>query len=113
MCASAAIQIVASVEPDVTFAPDEDVWLAPDLNRLHFFDGVTGLAIRDKVTSPGQMPRANFASETMAVEDTPVTWKSRRSRAAHRPNPRPLPEREGEQGISEHSADRQQVTACL
>jgi multiple sugar transport system ATP-binding protein len=65
-------QIVASVEPDVMFAPDEDVWLTPDLNRLHFFDGVTGLAIRDKITSPGQMPRATFASETMAIEDAPV-----------------------------------------
>jgi multiple sugar transport system ATP-binding protein len=65
-------QIVASVEPDVHFAPDEDVWLAPDLDRLHFFDGVTGLAIRDMVTSPGQRARANFASEAMAVEDTPV-----------------------------------------
>jgi multiple sugar transport system ATP-binding protein len=64
--------IVASVEPDVTFAPDEDVWLAPDLNRLHFFDGVSGLAIREKITSPGQMPRATFASEVMAMEDTPV-----------------------------------------
>ncbi len=64
--------IVASVEPDVMFAPDEDVWLAPDLNRLHFFDGVSGLAIREKITSPGQMPRATFASEVMAVEDTPV-----------------------------------------
>jgi multiple sugar transport system ATP-binding protein len=69
-------QIVASVEPDVMFAPDEDVWLAPDLNRLHFFDGVTGLAIRDKVTSPGQMARANFASEAMAIEDTPVSMEA-------------------------------------
>ncbi len=65
-------QIIASVEPDVMFAPDEDVWLAPDLNRLHFFDGVTGLAIRDMSTSPGQIARANFASEAMAVEDTPA-----------------------------------------
>ena len=65
-------QIVASVEPDVMFAPDEDVWLAPDLNRLHFFDGVTGLAIRDKITSPGQVARANFASEMMAVVDAPI-----------------------------------------
>ncbi len=65
-------QIVASVEPDVDFSPDEDVWLAPDLNRLHFFDGATGLAIRDKITSPGQMARANFASEAMAVEDAPI-----------------------------------------
>jgi multiple sugar transport system ATP-binding protein len=69
-------QIVASVEPDVMFAPDEDVWLAPDLNRLHFFDGVTGLAIRDTVTSPGQMARANFASEAMAIEDTPVSMEA-------------------------------------
>jgi multiple sugar transport system ATP-binding protein len=69
-------QIVASVEPDVMFAPDEDVWLAPDLNRLHFFDGVTGLAIRDKVTSPGQVARANFASEAMAIEDTPVSMEA-------------------------------------
>jgi multiple sugar transport system ATP-binding protein len=65
-------QIIASVEPDVMFAPDEDVWLAPDLNRLHFFDGVTGLAIRDMATSPGQVAHANFASEAMAVEDTPA-----------------------------------------
>jgi multiple sugar transport system ATP-binding protein len=65
-------QIVASVEPDVMFAPDEDVWLIPDLNRLHFFDGATGLAIRDAITSPGQMARANFASEAMAIEDTPI-----------------------------------------
>jgi multiple sugar transport system ATP-binding protein len=65
-------QIVASVEPDVDFAPDEDVWLTPDLNRLHFFDGVTGFAIRDMVTSPGQIARANFASEAMAVEEAPA-----------------------------------------
>ncbi|MCA1723900.1 MAG: TOBE domain-containing protein [Thermomicrobia bacterium] len=64
--------IVASVEPDVTFVPDEDIWLTPDLHRLHFFDGASGLAIRDKITSPGQMPRAAFASEAMAVEDAPV-----------------------------------------
>ncbi|MGI8858096.1 MAG: ABC transporter ATP-binding protein [Thermomicrobiales bacterium] len=66
-------QIIASVEPDVMFAPDEDVWLAPDLNRLHFFDGVTGLAIRDKITSSGQVARASFASEAMAVEDVPIS----------------------------------------
>ena len=65
-------QIVASVEPDVDFAPDEDVWLVPDLDRLHFFDGVSGLAIRDMVTSPGQRARAGFAREAMAVEDTPA-----------------------------------------
>ncbi len=64
--------IVASVQPDVTFVPDEDIWLTPDLHRLHFFDGASGLAIRDKITSPGQMPRAAFASEAMAVEDAPV-----------------------------------------
>ncbi len=64
--------IVASVEPDVDLAPDEDVWLAPNLDRIHIFDGVTGLAIRDKITSPGQAPRASFASEAMAFEDLPV-----------------------------------------
>jgi len=64
--------IVASVEPDVDFVPDEDVWLVPDLNRMHLFDGISGLAIREKITSPGQAPRASFASEAMAIEDKPV-----------------------------------------
>jgi multiple sugar transport system ATP-binding protein len=68
--------IVASVEPDVTYAPDEDIWIVPNQDRIHFFDGVTGLAIRDKVTSPGQLPRASFASEAMALEDTPVDMET-------------------------------------
>ena len=41
-----------------------------------FFDGVTGLAIRDKITSPGQRARASFASEMMAIEDAPVSMEA-------------------------------------
>jgi multiple sugar transport system ATP-binding protein len=64
--------VIASVEPDVTFAPDEDVWVTPNMDRIYFFDAVSGLAIRDKIRSPGEIARASFASETMAIEDTPV-----------------------------------------
>ncbi len=64
--------VIASVEPDVTFAPDEDVWVTPNMDRIYFFDAVSGLAIRDKVRSPGEIARASFASEAMAIEDMPV-----------------------------------------
>ncbi len=86
--------IVASVEPDEIFAPDQDVWLTPNLDRLYFFDGVSGLAIREKgAISPGMMPRATFASEAMAVEDTPVPSKCRIPTVTGRVNlpPGPLP----------------------
>jgi multiple sugar transport system ATP-binding protein len=64
--------IVASVPPNETYAPDEDIWITPDLNRTHLFDATTGLAIRDATTAPGQLPFADFATETMAIEDHPV-----------------------------------------
>ena len=64
--------LVASVPPDETYAPDEDVWITPDLNRIHLFDATTGLAIREATASPGQLPLADFATETMALEDKPI-----------------------------------------
>ena len=65
--------IVASVEPNIQFAPDEDVWITPNLRRLHLFDATTGLAIRDSAhATAGQVPLADFASEAMAVEDKPL-----------------------------------------
>ncbi len=65
--------IVSSVEPDVSFHPDEDVWLTPDMDRVQLFDIASGLAIREKFTSSGQKPLAAYASAEMAVEDAPVS----------------------------------------
>lgn len=65
--------VVASVPPDVLFVPDEDVWLTPDLDRVQLFDIASGLAIRDKITSPGQRALADHADVAMAIEDAPVS----------------------------------------
>jgi len=64
--------VVASVAPEETFIADEDVWLTPNLSRVHLFDTVTGIVVRDKITSPGQLPRAHYANTEMALDDRPV-----------------------------------------
>ena len=63
--------IVASVPPDVTYTPDEDIWVTPDLNRVHLFDAHTGLAIRDATAAPGQLPLA---------DSRPKRWPSKTTR---------------------------------
>jgi len=64
--------VVASVAPEEMFIADEDVWLTPNLSRVHLFDTVTGIVVRDKITSPGQLPRAHYADTTMALDDRPI-----------------------------------------
>jgi len=64
--------VVASVAPEEMFIADEDVWLTPNLSRVHLFDTVTGIVVRDKITSPGQLPRAHYANTEMALDDRPV-----------------------------------------
>jgi len=70
--------LVASVEPEEQFAPDETVWVIPKLNRVHLFDTVSGLAVRERSTAPGQMARAGYANEGMALEDLPVSAEAPR-----------------------------------
>jgi multiple sugar transport system ATP-binding protein len=40
--------IVVSAPPEVKPALDQTLWLTPDLNRIHLFDGATGMALATK-----------------------------------------------------------------
>ncbi len=64
--------LVASVAPETAFMPDEDVWLTPNLNRVHLFDTANGIVVREKTAIPGQLPLAGYATPTMALDDRPV-----------------------------------------